>query len=63
MLGCYIWAVNKNLPKWGFKKIKVSHNKENNPDDPYTHWNIESHWNDRCMPGMQPISQRVVLLY
>lgn len=46
--GCYIRAANKPLPEWGFKQIEVSCDKENNPDDPYTHWNVESHWNDRC---------------
>jgi dolichyl-phosphate-mannose-protein mannosyltransferase len=43
VLGCYIRAANKNLPEWGFKQIEVSCEKENNPDDPYTYWNVESH--------------------
>jgi dolichyl-phosphate-mannose-protein mannosyltransferase len=46
--GCYLRAANKGLPEWGFKQIEVSCDKENKPDDPYTHWNVESHWNDRC---------------
>ena len=48
--GCYVSAANKPLPEWGFKQIEVSCNKENNPGDPFTHWNVESHWNDRCTP-------------
>jgi dolichyl-phosphate-mannose-protein mannosyltransferase len=48
--GCYVRAANKNLPEWGFKQIEVSCDKENNQDDPYTYWNVESHWNDRCAP-------------
>ena len=48
--GCYIHAANKPLPEWGFKQIEVSCDKENNPSDPFTHWNVESHWNDRCTP-------------
>ena len=46
--GCYVRAANKPLPEWGFKQIEVSCDKEDNPDDPYSHWNVESHWNDRC---------------
>ncbi|KAI0247915.1 glycosyltransferase family 39 protein [Lactifluus subvellereus] len=49
--GCYVRAANKNLPEWGFKQIEVSCDKENNQDDPYTYWNVESHWNDRLPPG------------
>ncbi|KAI9459456.1 glycosyltransferase family 39 protein [Lactarius psammicola] len=51
VLGCYVRAANKNLPEWGFKQIEVSCDKENTPDDPYTYWNVESHWNDRLPPG------------
>jgi dolichyl-phosphate-mannose-protein mannosyltransferase len=51
VLDCYIRAANKNLPEWGFKQIEVTCDKENNPDDPYTYWNVESHWNDRLPPG------------
>ena len=46
-LGCYLRAANAVLPQWGFKQIEVSCDKENNPDDIHTHWNVESHWNDR----------------
>jgi len=46
--GCYLRAATKSLPEWGFKQIEVSCDKENNPEDPYTHWNVESHSNDRC---------------
>jgi dolichyl-phosphate-mannose-protein mannosyltransferase len=47
-LGCYLRAANAVLPQWGFKQIEVSCDKENNPNDVHTYWNIESHWNDRC---------------
>jgi dolichyl-phosphate-mannose-protein mannosyltransferase len=46
-LGCYLTATNAVLPQWGFKQIEVSCDKENNPEDIHTHWNVESHWNDR----------------
>lgn len=46
-LGCYLRAANAVLPQWGFKQIEVSCDKENNPEDIHTHWNVESHWNDR----------------
>ncbi|KAH8178244.1 dolichyl-phosphate-mannose-protein mannosyltransferase domain-containing protein [Sarocladium implicatum] len=46
-LGCYLRAGNKNLPQWGFKQIEVTCTKENNPRDTYTHWNVESHINDK----------------
>ena len=46
--GCYLIAANAVLPQWGFKQIEVSCDKENNPKDEHTYWNIESHWNDRC---------------
>lgn len=48
VLGCYLRAANAVLPQWGFKQIEVSCEKENNPKDDYTFWNVESHWNDRC---------------
>jgi len=48
-LGCYLRAGNVNLPQWGFKQIEVTCVKTNNVKDPYTHWNIESHWNDKRM--------------
>lgn len=46
-LGCYLRAGNVNLPQWGFKQIEVTCVKENKPRDVYTHWNVESHWNER----------------
>ena len=48
-LGCYLRAANAILPQWGFKQVEVSCDKENNPKDTHTYWNVESHWNDRCM--------------
>ena len=62
VLGCYIRAANTNLPEWGFKQIEVSCDKENNPDDPYTYWNIESHWNNRCAPLAYATRLAVVLI-
>lgn len=47
-LGCYLRAGNVNLPQWGFKQIEVTCVKQNKPRDVYTHWNIESHWNEKC---------------
>ncbi|OSD08401.1 glycosyltransferase family 39 protein [Trametes coccinea BRFM310] len=49
--GCYLRAANAILPQWGFKQIEVSCDKENNPKDVHTYWNVESHWNDRLPPG------------
>ena len=46
-LGCYLRAGNVNLPQWGFKQIETTCVKTNNPRDVYTHWNIESHTNER----------------
>ncbi|KAL7271710.1 Dolichyl-phosphate-mannose--protein mannosyltransferase 2 [Rhizina undulata] len=46
-LGCYLRAGNVNLPQWGFKQIEVTCVKENDPKDVFTHWNVESHWNDK----------------
>ena len=46
-LGCYLRAANVNLPQWGFKQIEVTCVKENRPKDVFTHWNVESHWNDK----------------
>ncbi|KAF4214340.1 hypothetical protein CNMCM8980_004674 [Aspergillus fumigatiaffinis] len=51
VLGCYLRAGNVNLPQWGFKQIETTCVKENNPRDVYTHWNVESHFNDRLPPG------------
>ncbi|KAF2397211.1 dolichyl phosphate-D-mannose:protein O-D-mannosyltransferas-like protein [Trichodelitschia bisporula] len=50
-LGCYLRAGNVNLPQWGFKQIEVSCTKDNKPKDKYTHWNIESHWNEKLPPS------------
>ncbi|TFY64691.1 hypothetical protein EVJ58_g2453 [Rhodofomes roseus] len=49
--GCYLRAGNEILPQWGFKQIEVSCDKENNPSDIYTYWNVETHINDRLPPG------------
>ena len=49
--GCYVRAANTVLPQWGFKQIEVSCDKENNPNDVHTYWNIESHWNERLPAG------------
>ncbi|KAJ5231964.1 hypothetical protein N7468_004920 [Penicillium chermesinum] len=51
VLGCYLRAGNVNLPQWGFKQIETTCVKENKPRDVYTHWNIESHSNDRLPPS------------
>ncbi|KAL5336161.1 Dolichyl-phosphate-mannose-protein mannosyltransferase-domain-containing protein [Aspergillus crustosus] len=51
VLGCYLRAGNTNLPQWGFKQIETTCVKENKPRDVYTHWNIETHINDRLPPG------------
>lgn len=50
-LGCYLRAANAVLPQWGFKQIEVHCEKENDPEDIHTHWNVESHWNDRLPSG------------
>ncbi|KAF8468350.1 dolichyl-phosphate-mannose-protein mannosyltransferase 2 [Kalaharituber pfeilii] len=47
VLGCYLRAGNVNLPQWGFKQIEVTCIKENKPRDVFTHWNIESHTNEK----------------
>ncbi len=47
VLGCYLRAGNVNLPQWGFKQIEVTCTKENKPRDVYTHWNVESHVNEK----------------
>lgn len=53
VLNCYICAANKNPPEWGFKQIKVTCDNENNPDDPYTYWNVESQWDDHSASHAQ----------
>lgn len=50
-LNCYLRAANEPLPQWGFKQIEVTCDKENNPKDVHTYWNIESHWNDKLPKG------------
>ncbi|KAF1810147.1 PMT-domain-containing protein [Eremomyces bilateralis CBS 781.70] len=50
-LGCYLRAGNVNLPQWGFKQIETTCVKENKPRDVFTHWNIESHVNERLPAG------------
>ncbi|OLL26737.1 Dolichyl-phosphate-mannose--protein mannosyltransferase 2 [Neolecta irregularis DAH-3] len=47
VMGCYLRAANVNLPQWGFKQIEVTCTKDDVPKDRYTHWNVESHWNER----------------
>lgn len=46
-MGCYLKATSTSLPQWGFKQIEVTCDDENDPEDIRTHWNVESHWNDR----------------
>lgn len=57
-LGCYLRAGTVNLPQWGFKQIETTCVKENKPKDIYTHWNIESHVNERreCFLVLLPLS-------
>ena len=55
-LGCYLRASNAILPQWGFKQVEVSCDKENNPKDAHTYWNVESHWNDRRKSVSGPFS-------
>ncbi|UZJ57459.1 hypothetical protein CBS101457_006779 [Exobasidium rhododendri] len=50
-LGCYMRAANAILPQWGWKQVEVSCDKENNPKDDHTYWNIESHINERLPSG------------
>lgn len=45
--GCYLRAANSVLPQWGFKQVEVSCDKNDNPRDEHTYWNIESHWNEK----------------
>lgn len=46
-LGCYLRAANAILPQWGFKQVEVSCDKQNDPSDHHTHWNVEQHVNPR----------------
>ncbi|KAI8443990.1 family 39 glycosyltransferase [Phakopsora pachyrhizi] len=50
-LGCYLVATNRILPQWGFKQVEVSCDKNNNPKDHHSYWNIEGHSNPRLPPG------------
>jgi dolichyl-phosphate-mannose-protein mannosyltransferase len=53
-MGCYLRAGNVNLPQWGFKQIETTCVKENKPGDVYTHWNVESHTNERRKSSHMP---------
>ena len=46
-LNCYLRAGNVNLPQWGFKQIETTCTKDNKPNDKYTQWNVEAHWNEK----------------
>jgi dolichyl-phosphate-mannose-protein mannosyltransferase len=46
-LGCYLRAANAILPQWGFKQVEVSCDKQNDPSDHHTYWNVEQHVNPR----------------
>lgn len=48
---CYLRAANVNLPQWGFKQIEVTCDKSSKPNDQFSHWNVESHWNERLPPA------------
>ncbi|CAG8797839.1 22727_t:CDS:2, partial [Gigaspora margarita] len=50
-LGCYLRAANAVLPQWGFKQVEVTCDKNNNPSDSHTYWNLEHHWNDKLPAG------------
>jgi dolichyl-phosphate-mannose-protein mannosyltransferase len=63
LLGCYLRAANEILPQWGFKQVEVTCDKNNNPGDSYTHWNIERHWNDKCMCQIHLKSLRLILIF
>ena len=51
VLGCYMRAANEMLPTWGWRQIEVTCDPENNPNDVFTYWNIENHWNDALPSG------------
>ncbi|KAI0479083.1 family 39 glycosyltransferase [Xylariaceae sp. FL0804] len=51
VMNCYLRAANVNLPQWGFKQIEVTCDKNNNPKDTFTHWNVEAHQNEKLEPG------------
>ncbi|WFD44523.1 dolichyl-phosphate-mannose--protein mannosyltransferase [Malassezia psittaci] len=46
-LGCYLRAGHTVLPDWGWKQLEVACDPHNNPNDEFTYWNIENHWNPR----------------
>ncbi|PLW41557.1 hypothetical protein PCASD_09993 [Puccinia coronata f. sp. avenae] len=50
-LGCYLRAANAILPQWGFKQVEVSCDKQNDPSDHHTYWNVEQHVNPRLPEG------------
>lgn len=60
-LGCYMRAANAVLPHWGFKQVEVSCDKDNNPKDDHTYWNIESHWNGRLPNGSTTVYKSTFL--
>ncbi|KAN0062959.1 Dolichyl-phosphate-mannose--protein mannosyltransferase 2 [Thecaphora frezii] len=51
VMGCYMRAANSILPQWGWKQVEVTCDKENNPRDEHTWWNIENHWNPKLPEG------------
>ncbi|KAI0819094.1 glycosyltransferase family 39 protein [Irpex lacteus] len=51
LLGCYLRAANSILPQWGFKQVEVTCDKDDNPGDAHTYWNIEGHINHRLPAG------------
>ncbi|KAI5292983.1 Protein O-mannosyltransferase 2 [Ascosphaera atra] len=51
VLGCYLRAGKRNLPEWGFKQIETTCDPVNNPRDVHTHWNVETHINEKLPPG------------
>ena len=51
-LGCYLRSGSAVLPDWGWKQMEVTCDPRNNPKDIGTHWNVESHWNDR-LPNVE----------
>jgi len=47
-LGCLLSAENVNLPQWGFRQIEVTCDHRNKTNSPFSTWNVEQHWNDKC---------------